>query len=168
MKQTIAQRGLEFYTIDATRVAREVGLGQRINTVMQSAFYHLSGVLPRAQAVDLLKQDIVKMYSKKGPAVVAMNHTAVDQSIDELVKIDVPAAWASATGDELSYAALADPRLARARLCSLSSRLSCAASHRYGSGVPTKHLPTLDSGIALPVPNTTSSDAFKGKVAALP
>ena len=50
MKRTIAERGLDFYTIDATRVAREAGLGQRINTVMQAAFYHLSGVLPAEQA----------------------------------------------------------------------------------------------------------------------
>ena len=49
MKQTIAERGLDFYTIDATKVAKEIGLGQRINTVMQSAFYHLSGVLPAEQ-----------------------------------------------------------------------------------------------------------------------
>jgi len=63
-------------------VAKEIGLGQRINTVMQAAFYHLSGVLPSEQAVDLLKQDIIKLYSKKGPAVVAMNHKVRDCNLE--------------------------------------------------------------------------------------
>lgn len=61
---------MEFYTIDATKVAKEAGLGQRINTVMQSAFYHLSGVLPAEEAVSLLKDDIVKLYCITGSAIL--------------------------------------------------------------------------------------------------
>jgi pyruvate-ferredoxin/flavodoxin oxidoreductase len=103
MKRTIAEKKLEFYTIDASKVAKEIGLGQRINTVMQAVFYHLSGVLPKEEAVQLLKDDIVKLYSKKGPAVVQMNHDAVDASVANLNKIDVPAAWSQATNDTLGY-----------------------------------------------------------------
>merc|ERR1719506_3133527 len=148
MKQTIAERNLDFYTIDATRVAKEVGLGQRINTVMQSAFYHLSGVLPGEQAIELLKNDIVKLYSKKGPAVVAMNHGAVDRSVSELVKIDVPAAWKTAHDDATAAAA-----------GNVESLLP------YGSGVPTKHVPTEGtSGVAMPVLSDLTTSEFKGKV----
>ena len=148
MKQTIAERNLEFYTIDATRVAKDVGLGQRINTVMQSAFYHLSGVLPREQAIELLKEDIIKMYSKKGPAVVAMNHKAVDQSVSELVKIDVPAVWATAYTDAEAQAAKDG-----------SEWLG------YGSGVPTAHVPTDGtSGIAMPILSDLTDAKFKGSV----
>ena len=148
MKQTIATRGLDFYTIDATRVAKEVGLGQRINTVMQSAFYHLSGVLPGEQAIELLKNDIVKLYSKKGPAVVAMNHGAVDRSVSELVKIEVPAAWKTAHDDATAAAA-----------GNVESLLP------YGSGVPTKHVPTEGtSGVAMPILSDLTTSDFKGKV----
>ena len=147
MKQTIAERGLEFYTIDATRVAKEAGLGQRINTVMQSAFYHLSDVLPGGSGIELLKEDIIKMYSKKGPAVVAMNHRAVDESVSQLVKIDVPAVWATAYNDAQQDAA------------------GSATVLDYGSGVPTKHVPTdATNGIAAPVLSDLNSKEFKGRV----
>ena len=148
MKRTIAEKGLEFYTIDATKVAKEIGLGQRINTVMQAVFYHLSGVLPGEQAIELLKNDIVKLYSKKGPAVVAMNHGAVDRSVSELVKIEVPAAWKTAHDDATAAAA-----------GNVESLLP------YGSGVPTKHVPTEGtSGVAMPILSDLTTSDFKGKV----
>ena len=126
MKKTIAERNLEFYTIDATKVAKEIGLGQRINTVMQAVFYHLSGVLPKEEAVQLLKDDIVKLYTKKGPDVVAMNHKAVDSAVGALTKYPVPAAWNDITPDMYEIS--------------------------YGSGVATPNVPTSEtSGIAMPV-----------------
>jgi pyruvate-ferredoxin/flavodoxin oxidoreductase len=70
---------------------------------MQAVFYHLSGVLPKEEAVQLLKDDIVKLYSKKGPAVVQMNHDAVDASVANLNAINVPASWSEAMNDTLSY-----------------------------------------------------------------
>lgn len=126
MKKTLADRNIQFYTIDATKVAKELGLGQRINTVMQAIFYHLAGVLPQEEATQLLKDDIVKLYSKKGPAVVEMNHKAVDGAVAALSHIPLNPAWS--TIKESDYV------------------LS------YGSGIPTPHLPTAEtSGIAMPV-----------------
>ena len=94
-KRIIAQRHLNFYTIDATAIAQKIGLGNRTNSVLQSAFFKLSGVLPIDQAVDYMKQAIVKTYSKKGEKIVNMNCAAVDAGLDHVVKIDVPAAWAA-------------------------------------------------------------------------
>ncbi|MCF8107230.1 MAG: pyruvate:ferredoxin (flavodoxin) oxidoreductase, partial [Desulfohalobiaceae bacterium] len=97
MKRTIAEKNLRFYTIDAVKIASEVGLGGRINMIMQTAFFKLSGVLPLEEALSLLKDSIKKTYGSKGDKVVNMNIAAVDQSIENIVKIDYPANWAEAT-----------------------------------------------------------------------
>ena len=94
-KRLIAQRKINFYTIDATDIAAGIGLGNRTNTVLQSAFFRLSGILPIDEAVDYMKKAIIKTYSAKGEKIVKMNCAAVDAGLDALVKIDVPAAWAS-------------------------------------------------------------------------
>ncbi len=93
-KRIIAQNGLNFYTIDATDIAQQIGLGNRTNTVLQSAFFKLSGVLPIEDAVQYMKDAIVKTYSKKGEKIVNMNCAAVDAGLTALKKIDVPAGWA--------------------------------------------------------------------------
>ena len=93
VKRTIAERGIKFYTIDATEIAAELGLGNRTNTVLQSAFFNLSGVLPAADAIEYMKAAIIKRYSKKGQKVVDMNCSAVDRGATAAVAIDVPASW---------------------------------------------------------------------------
>ncbi|MBO5556027.1 MAG: pyruvate:ferredoxin (flavodoxin) oxidoreductase [Oscillospiraceae bacterium] len=99
-KRIIAQRHINFYTIDATAIAAEIGLGNRTNSVLQAAFFKLSGVLPIDEAVDYMKQAIVKTYSKKGDKIVNMNCAAIDAGLDHVVKIDVPAAWAELQDQE--------------------------------------------------------------------
>ena len=94
-KRILAQKNINFYTIDATDIAAKIGLGNRTNTVLQSAFFKLSGVLPIDEAVDYMKKAIIKTYSAKGDKIVNMNCAAVDAGLDAVVKIDVPAAWAS-------------------------------------------------------------------------
>ncbi|MGN6809406.1 MAG: pyruvate:ferredoxin (flavodoxin) oxidoreductase [Thermomicrobiales bacterium] len=91
VQQTIIEKGLRFYVIDGYRVAKEVGLGRRINTVMQNCFFALSGVLPREQAIAAIKASIRKSYSKRGEAVVQQNFAAVDQSLEHLYGVPVPA-----------------------------------------------------------------------------
>ena len=98
-KRILAQKNIQFYTIDATAIAGKIGLGNRTNTVLQSAFFKLSGVMPIDEAVSLMKAAIVKTYSKKGDKVVNMNCAAVDAGLDSIVKIDVPAAWAELTDE---------------------------------------------------------------------
>ncbi|MBU5426099.1 pyruvate:ferredoxin (flavodoxin) oxidoreductase [Tissierella pigra] len=99
MKRYIAEHNINFYTIDATKMAVDIGLGGRINMIMQSAFFKLAEVLPLEEAVAHLKKSIVDEYGNKGEEVVRMNYEAVDKGIDSLVKIDVPATWRDAEAE---------------------------------------------------------------------
>jgi pyruvate-ferredoxin/flavodoxin oxidoreductase len=90
VQQQIIDKRLRCYVIDAHRIAREVGLGGWINTVMQPCFFALSGVLPAQQATAALKNAIVEAYAKRGPAVVENNLAAVDRALQELVPLPVP------------------------------------------------------------------------------
>ncbi|MBR7164171.1 MAG: pyruvate:ferredoxin (flavodoxin) oxidoreductase [Clostridia bacterium] len=97
VKRYIAENEIEFYTINAVKIASEIGLGGRINMVTQAAFFKLANVIPLDEAVPLLKGAINKTYGKKGQKIVDMNCQAVDQALDALVKIDVPASWKTAS-----------------------------------------------------------------------
>ncbi len=96
VKRKLAAKNVQFYIINAAEIARKVGLGNRINMIMQTVFFKLADVLPLEESISYLKDAIVKSYGKKGEKIVEMNHKAVDQSIENLVKIDVPAEWANA------------------------------------------------------------------------
>jgi len=99
IRRTIAEKNLKLYTIDAVKIAAEVGLGGRINMVMQTAFFKLADVIPFDDAVKLLKGGIEAAYGKKGPKIVEMNCAAVDKAADAIVKIDVPDTWAALADD---------------------------------------------------------------------
>jgi pyruvate-ferredoxin/flavodoxin oxidoreductase len=96
MRRTIAAKQLKFYNIDAVKIAQEVGLGGRINMIMQTAFFQLASVLPVDQAIAALKDEIRKMFGKKSEKLVTMNHAAVDATVANLLEIKYPAAWAQA------------------------------------------------------------------------
>ncbi|WP_027187422.1 pyruvate:ferredoxin (flavodoxin) oxidoreductase [Desulfovibrio cuneatus] len=100
MRRTIARKGVKFYNVDAVKMASEVGLGGRINMIMQTAFFKLANVLPFEQAVALLKTSIQKAYGSKGEKIVAMNVAAVDNTIAGLKEIKYPASWADAAADD--------------------------------------------------------------------
>ncbi|MEA3422192.1 MAG: pyruvate:ferredoxin (flavodoxin) oxidoreductase [Bacillota bacterium] len=95
MKKYIAENEIQCYTLNATDLAVEIGLGNRINMIMQAAFFDLAKVIPVEDAIKYLKESIVKAYGKKGEKIVEMNQAAVDKGIQYLVKIDVPASWAT-------------------------------------------------------------------------
>ena len=97
MKQEIAKKNIQFYNIDGNKIAREVGLGNRINMCLQAAFFKISGVIPEADAVEYMKQAVKKTYGKKGDEIVRMNCEAIDVAISKVEKIDYPASWATAT-----------------------------------------------------------------------
>ncbi len=101
LKRTIAEKRLKFYTIDAVEIARQVGLGGRINMIMQTVFFKLSEVLPLDDAVKYLKDAIQKAYGRKGEKVVQMNYKGVDAALEpaNLIEVDVPEDWAKATGE---------------------------------------------------------------------
>ncbi|HEY4960076.1 MAG TPA: pyruvate:ferredoxin (flavodoxin) oxidoreductase, partial [Terriglobales bacterium] len=94
-QKTIIDKKLKFYVIDAVEVARAAGMGGRINTVMQTCFFAISGVLPRDEAVASIKHSIEKTYGKRGESVVRKNFAAVDASLENLHEVKVPAAISS-------------------------------------------------------------------------
>ncbi|MCP4718847.1 MAG: 4Fe-4S dicluster domain-containing protein, partial [Desulfobacteraceae bacterium] len=93
VRKTIYDKKLNFYNIDAVKIAGEVGLGNRINMIMQTCFFNLANVLPVEDAIGLLKKDIQVMFGKKGEAIVNMNIEAVDKTLAKLIKVDVPESW---------------------------------------------------------------------------
>ncbi|MFH1152453.1 MAG: pyruvate:ferredoxin (flavodoxin) oxidoreductase [Pseudomonadota bacterium] len=98
VRKTIYDKKLKFYSVDAVKIAGEVGLGNRINMIMQTCFFKLANVLPFKKAIELLKKDIKKTYGKKGDKIVNMNIDAVDKTLDNLVEIQVPKSWKDAAG----------------------------------------------------------------------
>lgn len=95
MKRYIADNNIQFYTVDAVKIAQELGLGGRINMIMQAAFFKLANIIPVETAVKYLKQAVEQSYGNKGQKIVDMNNAAIDQGISAIVKVNVPAAWSS-------------------------------------------------------------------------
>ncbi|MCU0459056.1 MAG: pyruvate:ferredoxin (flavodoxin) oxidoreductase [Bacteroidales bacterium] len=93
MKKYMAENNIDFYIINATSIAEELGLGTRTNTIMQSAFFKVSEVIPYKLAVDEMKHAVVKAYGKKGENIVKMNNDAIDRGGD-VIKVEIPAEWA--------------------------------------------------------------------------
>ncbi len=104
LRRIIARKKLKFFTIDAVKIAGEVGLGGRINMVMQTAFFKLAKVIPFEQAVELLKDSIQKTYGKKGEKIVNMNNAAVDQAEANLKEVNYPDSWADAEDEHAEEA----------------------------------------------------------------
>ena len=96
VKKYIADHNVQFYTVDANRLASELGLGNHANMILQAAFFKLSGVMPVDDAVRYMKEAVQKTYAKKGEKVVSMNMAAVDAGINSPVKVEVPASWSQA------------------------------------------------------------------------
>jgi len=101
LKKYIAQNDIKFYTINAMAIASELGLGNRINMIMQATFFKLANIVPVEDALKYLKNSIEKMYGKKGQTIVDMNIKAIDKSIENLVKVEVPSSWKDAKEEKL-------------------------------------------------------------------
>jgi pyruvate-ferredoxin/flavodoxin oxidoreductase len=95
IQQEMVEKKIEFYVIDGYKVARQTGMGSRINTIMQTCFFAISGVLPREEAIAQIKKAIQKTYGKRGEAVVQKNFAAVDHALAHLEKVELPAAASS-------------------------------------------------------------------------
>ena len=104
MKRYLAQNKINFYTINAVDIARDLGLGNRTNMIMQSAFFNLAKVIPVEEAVGYMKDQVEKAYGLKGDKIVNMNNASIDAGIDNLVKIDIPASWENAVDETVTAA----------------------------------------------------------------
>lgn len=93
IKKYLAENNIDFYTVDAANISKNFGLGGRINTVLQAAFFKITNIIEEAKALELIKSAITKTYSKKGDEVVKMNHAAAEEGMKSLKKISVPKSW---------------------------------------------------------------------------
>ena len=93
VKAFIANHDIKLYTIDGIKIGKEIGLGGRINTVLQSAFFKLAAIIPEEEAIDLMKKAAKATYGKKGDKIVQMNYDAIDAGAKQVVAVEVPASW---------------------------------------------------------------------------
>ena len=110
VKRYIAENDIKFYTIDGIKIGKEIGLGGRINTVLQSAFFALSNIIPADKANELMKAAAKATYGKKGDKIVQMNYDAIDAGAKHVVKIEVPESWKTAGEESLTGAAVTGAR----------------------------------------------------------
>ncbi|KEI88033.1 pyruvate-flavodoxin oxidoreductase [Clostridium botulinum B2 267] len=96
MKKYIAENDIEFYTLNAVKIAQGIGLGGRINMICQAAFFKIANIIPVEDAVKYLKDAVVTNYGKKGQKIIDMNNAAIDEGVNAIVKIEVPASWKDA------------------------------------------------------------------------
>ncbi|MBQ9391544.1 MAG: pyruvate:ferredoxin (flavodoxin) oxidoreductase [Lachnospiraceae bacterium] len=102
VKRYIAENDIQFYIIDGVKIGKEIGLGNRINTVLQSAFFSLTKLIPEEKVIGLMKDAATKAYSKKGDDIVKMNHDAIDAGAKAYIKVDVPESWKNCKDDDLT------------------------------------------------------------------
>ena len=108
MKKYIAENDIHFYTIDGIKIGKEIGLGGRINTILQAAFFKIASIIPTEQAVQFMKDAATKSYSKKGEKIVAMNHAAIERGMQDVQEVAVPASWRTAIDDAVVVKATGD------------------------------------------------------------
>ena len=101
-KRFIANNNIKFYTLNAVAIAQEIGLGGRINMIMQSAFFKLANIIPIEDAIKYLKDAVVTSYGKKGEKVVNMNNAAIDKGVESVVEVKVPDSWKNAKDEEVA------------------------------------------------------------------
>ena len=101
VKSFIANHGIKFYVIDGIKIGKEIGLGGRINTVLQSAFFKLANIIPEEQAIELMKAAAKATYGRKGDAIVQMNYDAIDAGAKQVVEVAVPESWKDAADEGL-------------------------------------------------------------------
>ncbi|MGF6905850.1 pyruvate:ferredoxin (flavodoxin) oxidoreductase [Fusobacterium sp. PH5-44] len=104
VKRDLARSNAKFYIIDATKLAHEIGLGQRTNTIMQAAFFKLAEIIPFEEAQKYMKEYAKKTYERKGKEIVDLNYAAIDKGAEGLVEVPVDPAWANLTAEELCSA----------------------------------------------------------------
>ena len=167
VKKYLALHHITMYIIDATKIAAEIGLGNRTNTILQSAFFKISEVIPYDLAVEQMKKFIVKSYGRKGEDVVNKNYQAVDRG-GEIVKIDIPAEWANLPCGTDFVAAKHDDdpefihKVMRPMLAQCGNDLPVSAFLGYEDGTfPSGTTAFEKRGVATAVPNWNSANCIQ-------
>ncbi|MBQ8258093.1 MAG: pyruvate:ferredoxin (flavodoxin) oxidoreductase, partial [Clostridia bacterium] len=143
VKKYIAQNNINFYIIDGTGIAlNRIGNGKVKNTVLQSAFFSLAGILPKEDAIEYMKKMAYKSYIKKGQAIVDLNYNAIDAGADAFVKVDVPAEWANCADDAPEAAKTGD----RPELVEFVNKVAVPVSHMRGDSLPVSAFAGMADG----------------------
>ena len=154
VKNEIAKKNINLYVIDAIKIAAELGLRGRTNTILQSAFFKVANIIPYDQAVDYMKKMAYKSFAKKGDAIVQMNYNAIDSAASNLIKIDVPASWATTT-EGAPWAEVADNKyfkeIVHPILTLEGDKLPSSAFNADGT-VPTGTTQFEKRGVAVNIP----------------
>ena len=142
VKNYIANNNINFYLVNAIDKAREIGMGKRTNTILQSAFFKLANIMPIDQAVDYMKYMAKKSYSKKGDAVVEMNYKAIDAGVDALVKVEIPEAWKTAVDTTVAAPATGN----RPELVDFVNNIVIPVSKMQGDTLPVSTFAKMPDG----------------------
>ncbi len=102
VKKYIADHNISLYTIDGIKIGKEIGLGGRINTILQSAFFKLANIIPEEKAIEYMKAAAKNAYGKKGDDIVQMNYNAIDRGATDVVKVEIPESWKNADSEDLT------------------------------------------------------------------
>ena len=163
VKRDIANKNINLYVIDAIKIASDLGLRGRTNTILQSAFFKVANIIPYADAVEFMKKMAYKSFAKKGDAVVQMNYNAIDSAEANLIKVEVPACWKDAT-DGAPMAAVADNKyfkdIVHPILVLEGDKLPSSAFNADGT-VPTGTTKYEKRGVAVNVPKWDSTKCIQ-------
>ncbi|NCC87381.1 MAG: pyruvate:ferredoxin (flavodoxin) oxidoreductase [Clostridia bacterium] len=132
VKNFIAKNNIKLYTINATQIAKEIGLGGRVNTILQAAFFSLSGIIPTEKAVTLMKDAATRSYGKKGEKIVAMNHSAIERGVTGAHKVEVPSDWATAVDSDKKNA----KEIGRKDIADFVTKILNPANAQQGDKIP--------------------------------
>ena len=133
VKAYIADHNIKFYTIDGIKIGKEIGLGGRINTVLQSAFFKLAAIIPEEEAIDLMKKAAKATYGRKGDKIVQMNYDAIDAGAKQVVEIQVPNSWKSCPDEGLFTPEVKD---GRADVVAFVKNIQSKVNSQEGNNLP--------------------------------
>ena len=140
VKAYIAKNNINFYIINANKVAREIGLGNKTNTVLQSAFFSIANIIPPEDAITYMKKMAYKSFAKKGDDIVNMNYAAIDKGAGEVIKVDVPASWADAEGKLPEHKAEGDNKF----LVDFVNKVQIPVNAQRGDQIPVSTFVDMD------------------------
>ena len=143
VKRYIAENNIEFYIIDGVKIGKEIGLGNRINTVLQSAFFSITKLIPEEKVIGLMKDAATKAYSKKGDDIVKMNHDAIDAGAKAYIKVDVPDSWKNCKDDELGETI---PEGGRKEVVDFVKNIQAKVNGQQGNTIPVSVTRTYETG----------------------
>ena len=162
VKAFIANHNIKFYTIDGIKIGKEIGLGGRINTVLQSAFFKLANIIPEEQAIELMKSAAKATYGKKGDKIVQMNYDAIDAGAEQIVAIEVPESWKNCADEGLFTPAV---KGGRAEVVDFVKNVQAKVNAQEGNSLPVS---TFTKYVDGSTPSGTSAYEKRGIAVDIP